>query len=127
MLIQDMEMHQHASWGIYNEDVHDTCRIAFDIIQVIRHERWKRNPERSSATVDSHIHFSHRKDNSSDLIQCELEGESLDAEKIRLQIEILSQHIEHPTKPGYKRHDIVEKIDHLKKQLLAITSAKYGL
>jgi hypothetical protein len=37
MLLQDMEMPQHASWGIYHEDAHDTCRMAFDIIQVIRH------------------------------------------------------------------------------------------
>ena len=73
LLIQDPELPQHASWGIYNEDVHDTCRQAFDIVQVIRHERWKRNPNRSDITVDSHIHFSHRTDNSSNLIKCEIE------------------------------------------------------
>ena len=53
---------RHASnnggWGIYNEDVDESCRIAFDIQQVIRHERWKNNPNKSSATVDSHVHFS---------------------------------------------------------------------
>jgi ppGpp synthetase/RelA/SpoT-type nucleotidyltranferase len=27
----------------------------------------------------------------------------------------LKQHIEHPTKPGYKRHDILEKIKELEK------------
>jgi hypothetical protein len=27
----------------------------------------------------------------------------------------LQQHIEHPTKPGYKRHDILEKIKELEK------------
>jgi hypothetical protein len=74
LLIQDPTMPQHGSWGIYNESVDDTCRIAFDIIQVIRHERWKRNPKRSDMTVDSHIHFSHRKDNSSDKIKCEMES-----------------------------------------------------
>ena len=72
MLICDPTLPQHASWGIYNQHVDDTCRIAFDIVQVIRHERWKRNPNRSTVTVDSHIHFSHRNDRSSDLIRCEM-------------------------------------------------------
>lgn len=74
LLIQDPTMPEHGSWGIYNESVDDTCRIAFDIVQVIRHERWKRNPKRSDITVDSHIHFSHRNDNSSDKIRCEMES-----------------------------------------------------
>ena len=72
LLIQDMTMSQHGSWGIYNHSVDDSCRIAFDIIQVIRHERWKRNPNRSEVTVDSHIHFSHRKDKTSEQIKVEL-------------------------------------------------------
>lgn len=127
LLIDDMTMPEHGSWGIHNEDAHDTCRMAFDIIQVIRHERWKRNPERSSVTVDSSIHFTHRGDNSSSLIYCELDGENPDADKIRAQIEILSQHIEHPTKPGYKRRDILEKIKQLEKKITAINSAKFGL
>ncbi len=71
-LIQDPLMPQHGSWGIHHPSVDDSCRMAFDIIQVIRHERWKLNPERSSATVDSHIHFTHRKDDSSSTIKCEL-------------------------------------------------------
>jgi len=70
MLINNITMSKHASWGIHNPSVHDSCRIAFDIIQVIRHERWKANKDRSDITVDSHIHFTHRKDNSSDLIKC---------------------------------------------------------
>lgn len=70
MLINDITMPKYAGWGIYNPSVHDSCRIAFDIIQVIRHERWKANKDRSDITVDSHIHFTHRKDNSSDLIKC---------------------------------------------------------
>lgn len=72
MLIRDPLMTRNGSWGIYNENVDDSCRIAFDIIQVIRHERWKKNPNRSTSTVDSHIHFSHTKDKSSKQIQCKL-------------------------------------------------------
>lgn len=48
----------HASWGIYNKNVDESCRIAFDIQQVLRHERWKLSPNRSVMTVDSHVHFS---------------------------------------------------------------------
>lgn len=36
---------------------------------------------------------------------------------VEKQIEILSQHIEHPTKPGYRRHDILDKIKNLKTEL----------
>ena len=72
MLINDPEMPKHGSWGIHHPSVDDSCRMAFDIIQVIRHERWKLNPERSEMTVDSHIHFTHRKDNSSNLVKCEI-------------------------------------------------------
>jgi hypothetical protein len=71
ILIQDYSVGKNGSWGIYNENVDDSCRIAFDIIQVIRHEKWKKNPNRSNVTVDSSIHFSHRKDKSSELIKCE--------------------------------------------------------
>jgi hypothetical protein len=74
-LINDLDMPQHGSWGIYNENVDDTCRMAFDIVQVIRHEKWKQIPNRSEITVDSHIHFAHRKDNSSEQIKCELNKE----------------------------------------------------
>ena len=70
LLIQDSTMSQYGSWGIYNESVDDTCRMSFDMVQVIRHERWKRNPNRSEMTVDSSIHFSHRKDDSSSKIKC---------------------------------------------------------
>ena len=46
----------NASYGIYNQsDVDETCRIAYDIIQVIRHEFWLNDPNRSAHTVDSSI------------------------------------------------------------------------
>jgi hypothetical protein len=61
MLIQDTSMGQHGSWGIHHPKVDDSCREAFDLIQVIRHEFWKANPNSSSITVDSHIHFTSSK------------------------------------------------------------------
>ena len=49
-------MQSNASYGIFSDNVDDSCRVAFDIIQVIRHEFWKADPTRSSITVDSSIH-----------------------------------------------------------------------
>jgi hypothetical protein len=72
-LLDEPLMDKNASWGIHNENVDKTCRIAFDIIQVIRHERWKKDSNKNNYTVDSSIHFSHREDNSSDKIVCKLE------------------------------------------------------
>jgi hypothetical protein len=65
-------MNSNGSWGIHHPSVDDSCRMAFDIVQVIRHEKWKNNPDRNTMTVDSHTHFTHRKDNSSNKIRCEL-------------------------------------------------------
>lgn len=61
----------HGGWGIHHPNVDDSCREAFDIIQVIRHEFWKRNENRSSITVDSSIHFTSNK-GESNKIKCEL-------------------------------------------------------
>lgn len=47
-----------GSYGIYNSNVDDSCREAFDIVQAIRHEFWKVDPKSTSMTVDSHIHQS---------------------------------------------------------------------
>lgn len=73
MLYNSHEIGKNGSWGIYHPNVDDSCRQAFDIHQVIRHERWKRNENRSTMTVDSRIHFAYRKDNSSSKIKCEME------------------------------------------------------
>ena len=54
-LIQDYSVGKNGSWGIYNNDVDETCRESFNMIQVIRNERWKLNPNRSEHTVDSSI------------------------------------------------------------------------
>ena len=50
ILLQE-EIHDNASYGIYNPNVDNSCRVAFDIIQVIRHEFWKANPNKSSISV----------------------------------------------------------------------------
>lgn len=47
-----------TSLGIFHIDVDETCRIAHDIHQIIRHEFWKQNPNRLTSVVDSSIHFT---------------------------------------------------------------------
>ncbi len=51
--------------GIYNDILHESCREAYDMHQVIRHAFWKINPERSQLTVDSGI----SKTSTAELIQ----------------------------------------------------------
>jgi len=71
MLYNRFDLGKNGSWGIHNQNVDNSCREAFDIIQVIRHEFWKRNPERSDITVDSSIHFT-SDSGESNKIKCEL-------------------------------------------------------
>lgn len=49
---------RNASYGIHNPKVDTSCRDAFDIVQVIRHEFWKADPKRSNMTVDSSVHIT---------------------------------------------------------------------
>lgn len=49
---------RNASYGIHNKNVDTSCRDAFDIVQVIRHEFWKANPHSSNITVDSSVHIT---------------------------------------------------------------------
>ena len=64
MLIQEPTHPRNGSWGIHNPKVDETCREAFDIIQVIRHEFWKANEKRSEVTVDSHIMLTTKDSNN---------------------------------------------------------------
>lgn len=63
LLYFDTEFTYSGHWGIYNDKVDDTCRQAYDLHQIIRHEFWKENPNRSNITVDSHINLSSNKTN----------------------------------------------------------------
>lgn len=36
---------------------------------------------------------------------------------IQVQIDVLKRHIEHPNKPGYKRHDVLDSIKSLEQEL----------
>ena len=54
----DLDMGLNGSYGIHSKKVDDSVRVSHDLVQVIRHEFWKLNPERSNITVDSSIHFT---------------------------------------------------------------------
>lgn len=69
ILYQDNSIGQNGSWGIYSENVDESCRIAFDLQQVIRHEKWKRKPDRTNLTIDSSVHLTTK---NSDKIKVEL-------------------------------------------------------
>lgn len=56
-IVRLVSTHGH-SYGIHTNDTDESCREAFDIIQVIRHEFWKEDPKRSHMTVDSSISFT---------------------------------------------------------------------
>lgn len=72
MLYNNMEFgNLNGGWGIHHPSVDNSCREAFDILQVIRHEFWKRREDRSNITVDSHIHFT-SDNNDSNKIKCKL-------------------------------------------------------
>jgi len=71
LLYNSDTLNKNGSWGIHHPNVDNSCREAFDMLQVIRHEKWKINENRSKITVDSHIHFTST-NNDSNKIKCEL-------------------------------------------------------
>ena len=76
-LWQDFRYGKNGGYGIHSPKVDETCRVAYDLVQVIRHEFWKKNPKRSFITVDSSVNLSTK---NSDLIVCKLD---MDIDKVR--------------------------------------------
>jgi len=68
ILIQE-DLHSNASWGIFNEKGDESCRVAYDILRVIRHEFWKANLNRSELTVDANVDLQTK---DGDKIKCKL-------------------------------------------------------
>ncbi len=64
ILINDHSVGRNGSWDIYSPKVDESCREAFDIIQVIRHEFWKADESRSNITVDSRVHLTNKDSNN---------------------------------------------------------------
>lgn len=70
LLLPNDHLPLNASLGIHSPNVDESCRVAFDIHQVIRHEFWKAGPNPSKMQVMSSISFTAKKD--SQLIRCKL-------------------------------------------------------
>lgn len=71
----------NGNYGIGSKEVDDSCREAYDLIQIIRHEFWKANPNRSNVTVDSSLHLMNKKN---DEVKVELDTEK-DVRKRKLK------------------------------------------
>jgi hypothetical protein len=69
LLLDDPTLPRYASLGIYSPEVDESCRVAFDLVQVIRHEFWKANPNRSEHVVMASKHLTTK---DSDKIKVEL-------------------------------------------------------
>lgn len=54
IILQNPILPDRASPGIHNSKSKEALE-AFDLIQIIRHEFWKANPNKSNATVDSSV------------------------------------------------------------------------
>ena len=54
ILYMDSQMSPYGSWGLYNKKVDDSCRIAFHLHQVIRHELWKDRGSNKNYCVDNY-------------------------------------------------------------------------
>jgi len=55
-LIKDFSVGKNGSWGIYNPNVDKSCVEAFDLIQIIRHEFWKKRGKNDYG-VDAYLYL----------------------------------------------------------------------
>jgi len=63
LLYNTNSLGQNSSWGIFNPKVDESCREAHDLIQVIRHEFWKKDGNGNNSTVDSSVHLQSKDSN----------------------------------------------------------------
>lgn len=66
------ELSHNSYWGINNPDADKTCRDAFDIMQIIRHEFWKSQADRRPHGVSSRINLI---DGSNSNFKCQIHEE----------------------------------------------------
>lgn len=72
-LISGREFGTNGSYGINAEIVDETCREAYDMVQVIRHEFWKSQKDKSDMVVSSSVCQTSK----ADLIKAEVEHQDL--------------------------------------------------
>lgn len=102
------EIGKNGSWGIYNPKVDESCREAYNMLQVIRHEFWKVNPKRSDITVDSSVDSWMK-----NKIKVELD-ENSKKELYTYSRDQVHELMCKAFQAGYKKHDVVEAgLEHL--------------
>lgn len=57
-LLMTGENFGNGSFGIYSNRVDESCRTAFDMVQIIRHEFWKLRDDKLNYSVDANVHFT---------------------------------------------------------------------
>lgn len=64
LLYNDPTFSKYGHWGIYHLSVDESCRVAFDLIQVIRHQRYLDRPEEDRGFgVDAYLHLTTKDSN----------------------------------------------------------------
>lgn len=57
ILLQE-QLPENSSYGIYSGCVDESCREAYDLVQVIRHEFWKKDDNRNDSLVSKYVNLS---------------------------------------------------------------------
>lgn len=70
-MILDTNHGMYGSWGIYNPNVDESCRVAYDILQVIRHTFYKHQTDKPYNSVASSTHLTTK---DSDKIKVEIQN-----------------------------------------------------
>lgn len=52
-VLMNTTLGKNGSWGIHNENVDESCRVAYDIQKAISHEYWKQYKDENYWSVDS--------------------------------------------------------------------------
>lgn len=57
-LISKGKLSANGNYGIHNEKVDESCRVCWDVLQVIRHEFWKQSLDKDSWSLESHVYHA---------------------------------------------------------------------
>lgn len=67
------ELSDHSYWSIHSTSVDKSCKDTFDMLQIIRHELWKNQPNRPNHVISSRVNLI---DGSNSNFKCEIINEA---------------------------------------------------